>query len=388
MSKKTILFIHQSSELYGSDKTLFYLAKCINENPQFNAIVVLPHDGPLKKLLEENAIKVLTTPIVKVSRSMFNFKNILLLPFTIVSSVWKLRKSLKNVKIDIIHSNTVAVLVGAFYSKIYNIKHIWHIHEIIEKPKPVKLAYPVLMHYFSNKVVYNSEATKSFYNNENKKLIKKSNTILNGLDRDQQITPLHVKMSIKKERFKANENDIIIGLVGRINKRKGHNLLLNSFENLLTKYDNIKLVFVGSAPPGQDFIVDDLQNLIAEKNLKSKCIILPFQTNIWRIYDSMDIVVVPSTEPESFGLVALEAMLSSKAVIASNHGGIREIVRHNKTGFLFEPGNMNELMAFLEVLITDKAKCIEFGQEGEKRAKEKFSLYGYMEEFTKLYSGI
>ncbi|MBR9846116.1 MAG: glycosyltransferase family 4 protein, partial [Algicola sp.] len=304
------------------------------------------------------------------------------------SSVRKLRQSLKGVKVDIIHSNTVAVLVGAFYSKIYSIKHIWHIHEIIEKPKPVKLAYPVLMHSFSNMVVYNSEATKSFYNNENKKLIKKSSTILNGLDRDQQITPPHVQSRIKKELFEANENDIIIGLVGRINKRKGHNLLLSAFENLTTRYDNIKLVFVGSAPPGQDFIVDDLQNLIAEKRLKSKCIILPFQTNIWRIYDSIDIIVVPSTEPESFGLVALEAMLSSKAVIASNHGGIREIVRHNETGFLFEPTNMNALITFLEVLITDKEKRIEFGQEGEKRAKETFSLHGYMEEFTKLYSGI
>ena len=74
MNNKTILLIHQSAELYGSDKTLFYLAKSINEHPFLQAIVVIPNDGPLKKLLEENNIEVLISPVIKISRSMFTFR--------------------------------------------------------------------------------------------------------------------------------------------------------------------------------------------------------------------------------------------------------------------------------------------------------------------------
>ena len=388
MGKKTILFVHQSSELYGSDKTLFYLAKSISETPKFNVLVVLPEKGPLKDLLEENNIEVIISPIVKVSRQMFAFKSLILLPFKIVIALIKLKKALRGTRVDIIHSNTMAVLVGAFYSKLFGIKHVWHIHEIIEKPKLVKKYFPVLVNFFSYRVVYNSETTNTFFTKGHKKLIEKSTTILNGLDRNREITPSQSIKNIKKQLFGAHENDVIIGLVGRINKWKGHNLLLDSFENLTHRYDNIKLVFVGSSPPGQNMFVENLTKRIVEKNLLNTCIIVPFQTEIWKIYDSLDIAIVPSTEPEPFGLVALEAMLSRKAVIASNHGGVKEIVIHDKTGFLFEPNNMNELTAFLEELITDKTKRVEFGQEGEKRAKQKFSLDAYVKEFIKLYSSI
>jgi glycosyltransferase involved in cell wall biosynthesis len=388
MNKKTILFIHQSSELYGSDKTLFFLAKSISESPRFNVLVVLPDNGPLKNLLEESNIEVIISPVVKVSRQMFSFKGITLLPFQILRALIKLRKLLRGIRVDIIHSNTMAVLVGAFYSKLYSIKHVWHIHEIIEKPKLVKEYFPALVNTFSNRVVYNSETTNRFFTKENRKLIEKSITILNGVDRNQELTGPSIIKNTKLQLFNASDNDCVIGLVGRINKWKGHNLLLDAFGDLTNKHKYIKLVFVGSAPPGQENFVEDLKARIAEKKLVDKCVVLPFQNEIWEIYDSLDISVVPSTEPEPFGLVAVEAMLSRKAVIASNHGGVVEIVKHGKTGFLFEPNNKTELVAFLELLITDKKKSIQFGSEGEKRAKEKFSLDAYVEEFTKLYLSI
>jgi len=388
MNKRTILFVHQSSELYGSDKTLFYLAKSITKTSQFKALVVLPDEGPLKNLLLENDIEVIISPIVKVSRNMFTLINLILLPFKIISSVRKLRKSLKGIKIDIVHSNTIAVLVGAFYSKAYGIKHVWHIHEIIEKPKLIKLCFPTLVNVFSDHVVYNSNATNVFFTRKNKKLIKKSITILNGLDRDQETTLPDDINKVKNKMFRMNENDIVIGLVGRINKWKGHNLLLDAFNCLTNKHENIKLIFVGSAPLGQEVFVDDLKARVTQKKLKNKCVILPFQENIWKIYDSLDIAVVPSTEPEPFGLVALEAMLSNKAVIAANHGGVKEIVIHNKTGFLFKPNSTKELIKSLDLLITNKNKRMEFGKQGKKRAQEQFSLKVYAENFVKLYSRI
>lgn len=388
MNKKTILFIHQSSELYGSDKTLFYLAREVNNNSKFKAIVVIPDDGPLKGLLEENNIEVIISPIVKVSRKMFTLINLLLLPFTIVSSVQKLNKALKEKKIDVVHSNTMAVLVGAFYCKFYKIKHVWHIHEIIEKPKFVKKYFPKLVRIFSDYVVYNSDATKDFFCNEDKYLSKKSITILNGLDRDCGITSANEVKSIRKDLFIVNDEDLVIALVGRINKWKGHNLLLNAFNDLNKKYNNIKLIFVGSAPPGQEFFIDNLEEQIQEHDLENKCKIIPFQNNIWKIWDSIDIAAVPSTEPEPFGLVAIEAMLANKPVVAANHGGIKEIVVHNNTGFLFEPNNTKSLRSFLEILITDKTKFKEFGEKGKIRAKEKFSLNTYADKFVTLYSDI
>lgn len=72
---KTILFIHQSAELYGSDKTLLQLVTGLNKE-KFLPIVVLPNSGPLKELLEKNKIKVIEAPVLKLYRGIFTPKNI------------------------------------------------------------------------------------------------------------------------------------------------------------------------------------------------------------------------------------------------------------------------------------------------------------------------
>ena len=141
---KTILYIHQSAELYGSDKTLNYLVGGINLNPEFKTIVILPNDGPLRHLLEKQNVRVIIFPVIKVSRSIFKPSKLIGLPFLIMKTTKKLNKLLSNEKIDIIHSNTLAVLLGAFYAKRYKIKHVWHVHEIIKKPKAVSMVYQFL----------------------------------------------------------------------------------------------------------------------------------------------------------------------------------------------------------------------------------------------------
>jgi len=385
---KTILYIHQSAELYGSDKALSYLVKEIDKNPNFTTIVILPEEGPLKELLERAEIRVIVFPVIKVSRSIFKLKSLISLPFVIARTTKKLRKLLEDEKIDIVHSNTLAVLLGAFFARRYRIKHIWHIHEIIKKPKIVRTAYPILVRRLSSKAVYNSKASRDFLCAKNTSLFKKSIINLNGMDR---LTPIASKKEISLIRsnlFEASENDIIIALIGRISKWKGQQLLLEAFADLNKRHKNLKLIFVGSAPPNQEVLVDELNMKISEFRLHNHCKIIPFQENIWSIWDSIDIAVVPSTEPEPFGLVALEAMLSKKPVVAANHGGLIEIIKEGKTGYFFKPNNSDDLDRSIEKLILSKDKLVDFGINGYERAIESFSLRRHIQQFVEIYQDI
>ena len=141
-------------------------------------------------------------------------------------------------------------------------------------------------------------------------------------------------------------------------------------------------------PPNQDFYLKNIKALIDENNIQDKVKVISFQNEIWNYYDVIDISVVPSTEPEPFGLVATESMLSMKPVIAANHGGLSEIVVNNETGFLFKPNNSKELYLQLERLIINKDLRITFGENGLKRVKESFSTKKYVnsikEEYEKL----
>ena len=94
---------------------------------------------------------------------------------------------------------------------------------------------------------------------------------------------------------------------------------------------------------------------------------------------------MPSTEPEPFGLVALEAMLASKPVVGANHGGLTEIIVEGETGFLVEPNSEDDLKAALLRLILDKKLRKDFGCEANKRAQLQFSLKKYVDDFLKLY---
>lgn len=381
---KNILFIHQSAEMYGSDKTLLVLVSKFKDRG-FNPIVVLPNEGPLKECLEKENIQIVTAPVFKISRKMFGFRNMISLPKQIAKTIKILDEINKKQKIDLVYSNTLAVLIGLIYAKKRNLTHIWHVHEIIESPKAVvKIFKNALLSKANSIIIYNSQATKEFWNKGNAALDKKSVVVLNGLDASEIQLTEQEALSIKEKTVRAKKNEIVIALVGRISRWKGQQLLLDAFHALTSKHKNIRLLFVGSTPPNQEIFLDNLVQKIKEYGLSEQVTVLPFQDEIAKIWEVIDIAVVPSTEPEPFGLVALEAMLASKPVVGANHGGLKEIIVTNQTGILFEPNNVNALVHSLEELIVHKERRIQMGTMGFQRAVTVFSIENYVSQIEQI----
>ena len=165
-------------------------------------------------------------------------------------------------------------------------------------------------------------------------------------------------------------------------------ILLEAFQKLIQSRTDIKLVFVGAPPPNQENFQEDLEKKIAEYQLENNVMILPFQNEIQKIWQSIDIAVVPSTEPEPFGMVAIEAMLAQKPVVASNHGGLSEIVEDNKTGFLVQPNDQQELVFALEKLLQNQELRTQMGKNGFHRVIHQFSVEQYVQSFEKLFENI
>lgn len=368
---KNILFIHQSAELYGSDKTLLIFLKNTNKE-KFLPFVILPNQGPLQMELEKIGVKVIIMPVLKLHRGIFNFKNGIQFIKDFFKSVSLLKKLHKEYKFDIVYSNTLAVLLGAIFSKRKGIKHIWHVHEIIEHPKLIAWLFPKLLYYFSDLIICNSEATKLNIILREKKNLKKVKVVHNGIDSENKIS------TSKKIDFGFSENDIIITLVGRINRLKGHKWMLQTFNKYFKNKKNVKLLFVGSPVVNQEFYLQDIEEYIISNELGEFVKIIPFTNNLNAIWNCTDIAVTPSVEKESFGLVALEAMLAKKPVVGTNHGGFTEIIVDNKTGYLVEPNNEKNLKEALEKLINSSELRNLFGEKGQQRAQENFSMKNYV----------
>jgi glycosyltransferase involved in cell wall biosynthesis len=367
---KNILYIHQASELYGSDKTLLDLLTHVDKS-KYKPYVILPNKGLLTDELEKLNIPVYIMPVMKISRGMNKFNFIALLKN--LNSLYKIKQLDKKIKFDIIYSNTLATLLGAIYSLLFSKKHIWHIHEIIEKPKFLSFFFAWIVNISSNKVIFNSTQSYNHLTSKLERLTKFSIVVHNG------ISP-NTNSMIKK-----NEMEFKLALIGRIHKWKGHLLLIDAFKNLTQKYRNISLYIVGSNVPGNDSFKIELNDKISEYKLNNKIHFIEFCKDISNIYNLMDIIIVPSINPEPFGMVTIEAMNHMRPVIASAHGGTLDIINDNEDGLLFEPNNSKDLEKKIALLIDNPEKRNKISKAGYEKVKSKFSVENYVTKITELY---
>ncbi|MCG8429846.1 MAG: glycosyltransferase family 4 protein, partial [Candidatus Omnitrophica bacterium] len=170
------------------------------------------------------------------------------------------------------------------------------------------------------------------------------------------------------------------GYVGRLRHEKGVDILFEAFGRVYEKHGDIQLLVVGDGP--------DLAQL-REKYRKSKwwknIVFAGPQSweNAMMHFSLMDMVVVPSRF-EGFGLTAIEAMASSRAVVASDTGGLKEVVEHEKSGLLFRTGDVHGLSEILSMLIEQPDKLSRLSENAGKRARE-FDITLYNEKVDRFY---
>lgn len=360
---KTILFFHQSAELYGSDKSILNLLRFLRNH--YNIILLLPEDGPLINECEKIKIEYHILDLFKISRASINLKFPFIFNKKINKSIVNINRIVNKRKIDLVYTNTLAIIIGAYWSHKKNIQHIWHIREIIENPFFIKNIYRYLLKSYANKIICNSNATQEWIAN-NKDLRSKSSVVWNG------VNPIKTKSC-------KDKNKITISLIGRINKWKGQTLLIHAIKRLIkNNILNIKVLIVGSVHSSQAHLLDKLKTEISNLDLGEFVEIIKFTSSIDSIYNRTDIIVVPSIRPEPFGLVAIEGMSANIPIIGSNDGGLKEIIRHKETGFLFKSGSEKDLVKYLTILIKNKELRNKLGQNGKNRYNKFFNVNTYV----------
>lgn len=382
---RLILFVHQSAEMYGSDKVLLYLVRALLQRDEFKPVVILPELGPLYDALIADGIEVHIGEVAKISRSAMSPAGLWRLIGQITKGISDIDRIVSGRNIAVVHSNTLAVLSGAIWAARRRVKHLWHVHEIILSPKLISKVFPLLVRLLSDKVMSNSSLTERWLLEEQPKLKAISVVVFNGLP------PVNSPSSEEINEFRsgigAAPNDIVITLAGRINRWKGQGLLVEAatllkHRGLTTK---LRFVIVGSPPPGLENLQTELIHNVAVAGLSDKFSFIPFVNDIWPVWFGSDIGVVPSTEPEPFGMVAIEAMAAGIPVIAAGHGGLLDIVVNNETGMLFEPKNATSLADAIARLVLNVDLRKQMGSAGSNRQRTMFSLESQVIETERIY---
>lgn len=381
---KLFAFFHQSAALYGSDRVLLDLVLGIR-SAGAAPVVLLPESGPLSEVLIQEGIEVHCVPVLKLSRAKLSALGMLSLAWELLSATSQYDKIFSGRQVDLVHSNTLAVLGGALWAHRRRIPHVWHVHEIVRKPAQMGKVFSFLLARFTNRVACNSVATRDWLFEQCPQLSDRMHVILNGIEFPQQMDSQMVARLHSE--FRPNGARLAVGLIGRINRMKGHGVLMDAVDRLSTTISQpFSVVFVGDSPSGQEEYSHQLDSRIAASPIAGSVVRCKFTKDRWPHYVALDIVCVPSIEEESFGLVAAEAMAMGKPVIASKIGALPEVVRDGATGLIVEPKNPQKLAQALDALLSDEELRQRMGEAARVVAIREFSTLRMIDQFVELYA--
>ena len=197
-----------------------------------------------------------------------------------------------------------------------------------------------------------------------------------GVD-TEMFKPLKQDLELKKK-LNINEEKIIF-TAARFTPEKGIEYLIRAFKKINEKEKETKLLIVGYGSE-ENYLKDTANKL----NLQDKIIFTGSikHKDIIKYYNLCDIFVMPSMI-EGLGFSSAEALACEKPVVASNVGGIPDIIINGKTGFLVKPKDTNEIAEKVLILLQDKNLSVRFGKAGRNHVKELFEEKKVAEKLKK-----
>ena len=345
----------RSLDIGGAERQFIELVKNIDKN-KFNVLVCTMYGG-----VQENIIK--NIPNIKYvnleKKGRYDFVNF----------YKKYKRVLKDFQPDVIYSFLGEMNLFSYWCKPRQTKIIWGFRASnMDLKKYGKV--PQIMFWLQkklskkvDKIIANSNASIKFHKTEGF-FMNKAIVIHNGIDIDK-----FKKDNKKREEFRSkytlNKDDIVIGIVARIDYMKGYIVFTKAIVRLLTKYDSIKVFAVGG---GDEKIKNECKNILGKFNNK-RFIWLGNQKNVEDIYSGFDIAS-SSSFGEGFSNSIAEAMSCEIPCVVTDVGDSKTIV--GDIGIVVRPNDVDALYQGLEKMINSDYKRL--GKLSRERIIKNFSI--------------
>jgi Glycosyltransferase len=378
---------------------VYYLSQNLAED-NYDISVLVPHAFGAKKYEEIDNMKVHRHQYfwpAKYQKLCYNggaLPNLkkswmakLQLPFFLISQLVSMVKIIRENKFDIIHCHWIipqgffAVILG----RLFNIPVILTAHA-----GDVFIARNRILKYVSKFILSNAKvctANSAATEKVVKELYMQGATKIIPMGVDIDLFSKQKRNIEIRSQLNAGDNDILILSVGRFAEKKGLIYLVQALEYIVQKHRNVKLAFIGFGPDEQK-----LKNLVEELELNDYVEFLGKIPNqeLPQYYSSADIFVLPSIvdsrgDTEGLGVVLLEALAARCAVVASNVGGITDIIKDNYTGLLVEQKNSIDLANKINLLIEDEELRQRVSRDGSAFIAKTFSWKEVSDQFSDLF---
>ena len=207
---------------------------------------------------------------------------------------------------------------------------------------------------------------------------QKLSTVANGVD----IARFSTAHPLDRSTWGWSDEHVVVGCVARLEKEKGHAMLLDAFRRVHSRHPSLKLLLVGD---GSERAA--LEQFTRQHGVKESVAFLGARTDVPELMAACDIVALTSVR-EGLPISILEAMAASKAVVATKVGGVPQIVVDNVTGLLVEPSDAEALARALEHLMLDHKARRRLGSEAYDLVRTRYSFDHTVTQYARLYDSI
>ena len=294
---RKILYVHSSDEMYGADQMLFYLAAGL-DRIHYTPIIVLPSDvsyqGLLSQALNEKGIKPIHLKVAVLRRMYFNPLGMLKYLWLLVQSTLALIRLIKKEGVDIVQTNTVAIIPAALAAMLPGRLHIWHVHEIIVQPRILWRFTSWLIPRLSDVVVANSCATRDHLISGNSQNRRKTTVIYNGIEVNRFSNSSGQGSHVRAE-WGIEPGQSLVGMIGRISHWKGQDYFLKVAGLVAASHPDVRFAIVGGTAPGQEHLLEEYKTLAKELNLSHLIHFSDFRSDVPAVLDAFDVFDLPST---------------------------------------------------------------------------------------------
>ena len=353
---------------YGGAETGCYdIAHYLSENNCKSFIVT--SGGELLKYVDRKKVKIFRLPVQS--------KN----PLIILINAFILIGIILVYNISLVHARSRAPAWSCLLAtKITGRKFVTTFHGTYNFNNNIKKIYNSVMTRAdliiagSNFIFSHIKKNYSNYLSDKKKLM----VIFRGINVDyfDPTTKIEIEEKTLLKKWNIEKDKKIILLPGRLTSWKGQEVFIEAINLVNTQlgYEAFYAVILGS-DQGRDLYKKKLIRLLEQYRLSNQIRFIDHCKDMALAYKVSDIIVSASTEPEAFGRVSVEAQSMEKPIIASNIGGSNETIIDEKTGFLYEAGNVKSLCnKILTTLNMDETLLKSIGKEGRKNIVQKFNV--------------
>lgn len=371
---RSVLFLHPSDEAYGADRVLLRLATGLAQRG-WRVRVLLSDDQPagwLSERLGEASIPVARGLLAPARRRYLR-------PLGLPGYVRRLLRARRWVRAEaaafgpaVIHVNTSALLVGAIIGRPGGAPLAWHVHELVVRPRLAAWIFRLAPVLCADRVIAISGAVRDHASPRGFRR-RRIDVVWNGLE-DRPVVP------------RPAGSPPVVAFVGRLNRWKGHEVFAAAAARLAPAFPDARFLIAGGAPESEGWRVDALREQLAAPGIADRVEVAGFESDVPALLARVDVVAVPSTWPEPFGLVTLEAMRAGRPVVATAHGGTLDLVEDGRTGILVPPGDTAALADAIGTLLRDPALRERLGSAARARFEALFTLERFLDGIEASYA--